>query len=266
MSAAIARRSDTVVIQSHRLPLPFDWLEPCLESVRNWAAGRGYDYRFEDDAIFDRLDDDLRQKTKDQLVVASDLARLAALQAALDDGYGCAVWMDADMLVFDPDRLHLAPDDYALGREVWVQRDGRGQLRSYVKVHNAFLQFRDGNPFLAFYRHAAERIVRAHVPGRMTPQIVGPKLLTALHNVIGCPVVEEAGMLSPAVAWDLIGGGGPALAEFASRTRVGPAAVNLCGSLAGRDISSDDLRALVRQLISGTASRTLNALKQPLAR
>jgi hypothetical protein len=246
----VARRSDTVVIQSHRLPLPFDWLEPCLESVRNWAAVRGYDYRFEDDAIFERLDQDLREKTSDQLVIASDLARLEALQGALDQGYQCAVWMDADMLVFDPDRLHLAADGYALGREVWVQRSAPGRVRAYVKVHNAFLQFRAGNPFLAFYRHAAARIVRAHEPGRMVPQIVGPKLLTALHNVIGCPVVEEAAMLSPAVAEDLLAGGGAALSEFCATSRHRAAAVNLCGSLVDRDLPAAKVGALADRLLA----------------
>ena len=245
----MARRSDTVVIQSHRLPLPFDWLEPCLESVRTWAASRGYDYRFEDDAIFERLDDDLWQQTRSQLVIASDLARLAALQAALEEGYGCAVWIDADTLVFDPDRLHLAQDDYALGREVWVQEDVQGRPRSYVKVHNAFMQFRMGNPFLAFYRHAAERIVRAHAPGHMVPQIVGPKLLTAMHNIIGCPVVEEAGMLSPAVSRDLLAHGGTALDEFGLRSIRRPAAVNLCGSLADRELSAGELSELTARLL-----------------
>lgn len=246
----MARSSDTVVIQSHRLPLPFNWLERCLESVRSWAAARGYDYRFEDDAIFERLDQDLREKTRDQLVVASDVARLAALQGALDEGYECAVWMDADMLVFEPDRLRLAPEDYALGREVWVQRSAPGRVRSYVKVHNAFLQFRAGNPFLTFYRHAAERIVRAHVPGRMVPQLVGPKLLTALHNVIRCPVVEEAAMLSPAVAEDLLAGGGAALSEFCARSRRRVAAVNLCGSLVDGDLYASRFAVLTERLLA----------------
>jgi len=248
VSEPTARRSDTVVIQSHRLPLPFDWLEPCLASVRGWAASRGFDYRFEDDSIFERLDEDLLRKTAAQRVVASDLARLAALQAALVEGYRCAVWMDADMLVFDPDGLHLAPDDYALGREVWVQEDGRGRLRSYVKVHNAFLQFRTGNPFLAFYRHAAERVVRRHAPAGMVPQIVGPKLLTTLHNVIDCPVVEAAGMLSPAVLGDLLSGGGRALDEFRARSRGDLAAANLCGSLQGETLSRRQVEALAVHL------------------
>lgn len=33
-----ASRSDVLVLQSHRLPLPAAWLVPCLASVRAWTA------------------------------------------------------------------------------------------------------------------------------------------------------------------------------------------------------------------------------------
>lgn len=227
--------SHTLVLQSHRLPLPGRWLEPCLDSVRAWAQASGFDYRFEDDALFDGLDAPLRERTAGQPVIAADLARLAVLEGALHEGYRRAVWLDADTLVVDPDRLILSDDDYALGREVWIQREDR-RLRAYVKVHNAFLQFGAGNPFLGFYRHAAERIVLAHT-GDMVPQLVGPKLLTALDNLIGCPVVEEAAMLSPAVIDDVLAGGGAALTLFQARSSRPPAAVNVCGSLVGRDVA-----------------------------
>lgn len=243
-----AAGGDTLVLQSHRLPLPGRWLEPCLASVRAWAAGRGFAYRFEGDELLHRLPDDLRARTSGQTAIAADLARLSALGEALDAGYRRAVWIDADTLVIDPTRLNLPATDYALGREVWIQPAGaRGRLRAYVKVHNAFLLFAAGNPFLSFYRHAAERIVRAH-QGPMVPQLVGPKLLTALHNLIECPVAESAGMLSPAVARDLVAGGGPALDLFLARSPVPPAALNLCGSLVGREFSAQDMVTLVEAL------------------
>jgi hypothetical protein len=225
---------NVLVIQSHRQPLPGRWLEVCLQSVRAWAASRGYAYRFEDDALFRHLDPDLRRRTAAQLPIAADLARLAALEQALAEGWGAVVWIDADTLVLDPHRLDLPAAAYALGREVWVQRDRSG-LRVFVKVHNAFLLFRRGNPFLAFYRHAAETLVRRH-QGPMAPQFIGPKLLTALHNLVGCPVAERAGMLSPAVAHDVLSGGGAALDLFRRHSVETPAAVNLCGSLVGREI------------------------------
>lgn len=243
MSGTIGR---VLVLQSHRLPLPAPWLEPCIESVRAWAADRGHAYRFEDDTLLRRLPADLRRRTRDQPVVGADLARLAAIAAALDEGYGAVVWFDADTLVIDPAALHLPTDSYAVGREVWVQRDAH-RWRAWVKVHNAFLLFRPGNPFLTFYRHAAERVVRAH-QGLMVPQLVGPKLLTALHNVVNLPVAERAAMLSPAVARDLLAGGGAALALFRARSREAPASVNLCASLVGREIDAGAIVEVMERL------------------
>lgn len=242
----------TLVLQSHRQPLPAPWLQPCLDSVRSWARGCGFGYRFIDDALFDFVPGDLRDKLRHRPVIAADLARLGLLSAALDDGFGTVIWMDADTLVFDPAALVLPDADYALGREVWIQPQ-QGRLRDYVKVHNAFLMFRAGNPFLAFYRHAAERIVRAH-EGPMAPQLVGPKLLTALHNLIDAPVAERAGMLSPTVARDLLAGGGPALERFRIRSPEPAAAVNLCGSLVGSELAVAETEGVVRLLLGAPAA------------
>lgn len=247
VGAALTRAvAATLVLQSHRQPLPGAWLVPCLDSVRRWARLQGFDYRFEGDALLARVPADLLERTRHRRVVATDLARLAAIEAALADGYRTVVWLDADTLVLDPACLILPDDGYALGREVWVQPAENGP-RVFVKVHNAFLMFRAGNPFLAFYRHAAERIVRAH-EGPMVPQLVGPKLLTALHNLVRCPVCEPAAMLSPAVARDALAGGGPALDAFRQRSRQAPAALNLCGSLVGREISEAEVERLVERL------------------
>ncbi|MEQ9002414.1 MAG: hypothetical protein RIE74_02510 [Pseudomonadales bacterium] len=242
---------NTVVLQSHRLPLPAPWLARCLDSVRGWAARRGFEYRFEDDALFDRLPGDLRERTAGRPVIAADLARLAACRAVLDEGAEAVVWVDADTLVIDAEGWLLPEDDYALGREVWVQRDG-GRVRDYVKVHNAYLLFRPGNPFLDFYHHAAERIVRAH-RGPMAPQLIGPKLLTALHSLAQCPVDERAAVLPPAVAHDLLAGGGDALTRFRARSVAAPAALNLCGSLVGRELDVDALVAVMDRLASNPA-------------
>jgi hypothetical protein len=247
----------TRVIQSQRRPLPHGWLAPCLESVRGWAELRGFEYRFLDDALFDVLPADLREKTRDQLVVASDIARLIVLRQALAEGHDTVIWCDSDFLVFDPQRLTLPPESYAVGREIWVQSDGK-RLRSHIKVHNAFLAFRHGNAFLDFYLESAQKLVRAH-RGPMVPQFVGPKLLTAIHNIVGCPVAESAAMLSPEVARDVVAGSGPALALFNTNSRSAPAAVNLCASLAGtpparrsrgRKTARSSMRAVIERLLS----------------
>lgn len=205
--------------------------------MRAWAERQGYAYRWLDDALFDALAPELRSRLAAAPVVASDLARLEVLAAALDEGFDTVVWWDADTLIFEPERLRLPDAPYAVGREVWLQ-PLTGPPRAYVKVHNALLMFRRGNPFLNFYRHAAERVLRAH-DGPMVPQLVGPKLLTALHNLMRLPVLESAAVLSPRLFAALMAqNAAPAavkdrarvLALFHRRSPEPPAAFNLCAS------------------------------------
>ena len=252
MSAAGAPDT-TLVLQSHRQPLPLWWLEACLQSVRSWAQSRGYCYRFEDDRLIHRLHPDLLAKTVARPAVAADLGRLSALQAALAEEFETVVWLDADTLVFDPARFELPAGPYALGRELWVEPAPGGGVKTWNKVHNAFLMFRSGNPFLDFYRHAAERIVGLH-EGPMVSQLVGPKLLTALHNLIQCPVLEEAAVLAPAVAADLLAGGGRCLDAFRAHTAAPPAVVNLCASLTGSQDGTGRMPRLIERLLADPAA------------
>lgn len=245
--------SATLVLQSHRDPLPYAWLEPCLDSVRTWADRYRYDYRFIGDELFAPLTAGELEKTRDQPVIATDLARLLQIQLFLESGYTTVVWCDADLMVFNPDGLVLTDSAYALGREVWVQpASGRG-LKSYVRVHNAFLVFRRGNAFLPFYLETARRLLALN-SGRMPPQFIGPKLLSALHNICHCPVQENAGMLSPLVIKGLLGGAPDALQLLRRRSPAPLAAANLCASsVAGGALENAEMAALVSRLAAAAS-------------
>jgi hypothetical protein len=241
--------SPTLVIQSHRDPLPYDWLRFCQNSVSAWAQTSGYDYQFIGDEIFDLIDPGLVDKVGDQVVIASDLARLKCLQRGLTDGYESVIWCDADFLVFDSQNFLLPASDFVLGREVWVQADEDGKLRAYSKVHNAFLMFRRGNHFLDFYCDTAERLLRLN-QGNMPPQFIGPKLLSALHNIAQCPVMEIAGMLSPLVMKDLLTGRGKALELFQLKSPAVLAGANLSSSLAQREgLGEVEMEAVIGRLL-----------------
>ena len=244
---------DTLVIQSHRAPLPYPWLERCLASVRDWCALRAYGYRFMGDELFERLPDSIRSILPGQTVIASDLARLLVLREALNSGYRSAVWMDADFLIFDPQAFVLPDVSCAAGREVWVQHDKHGGLRSYSKVHNAFLLFARGDSFLDFYADTAQRLLTLNT-GPVPAQFIGPKLLTALHNVACLPVLETAGMLSPLVIKDLLAGGGPALDLFRADSPQPLAGANLCVSSCERgDVSEQEMQCLIDRLLQRDA-------------
>lgn len=240
--------STTLVVQSHRQPLPYPWIESCLASVRHWSKTNGFDYRFVGDELFDSLSQDLLKKTAGEKVIATDLCRLHLLQGGLQQGFTTVIWCDADFLIFDPDNFELPDYSYALGREVWVQADRNNRLKVYKKVHNAFLMFRQGNHFLDFYAETAERLLSRNI-GTMPPQFIGPKLLTAIHNIAICPVMETAGMLSPPVIRDLIQEQGCALEMFLRESPHRIYAANLSSSVVDQELISDaDMTRLIGRL------------------
>jgi len=227
-----------LVIQSHSEPLPAAWLEACTASVRRFAGACGFEYRWLGDELFESLPASLLEKTRNQRVVATDLARLAVLQTGLDEGFEPVVWIDADVLVLDHERFRLTDSAAQFGREVWVQRERGGALKVYRRIHNAIMAFRRADPVLPFYRYAATRILERYdrpdaggsSGGAMVPQLIGPKLLTLLHNAIGFDVLETAGVLSPPVVADLLAGGGRALETYRRACTADVLAVNVCGS------------------------------------
>lgn len=218
---------NTLVIQSHRSPLPYAWLTHCLESVRHWCERNHFEYRFLSDELYDFLPKDVSERVKDRKVIASDLARLYVLQEALSTKTETVVWLDADFLIFDPVNFVIPDESCAVGREVWVQHDKHGRMKTFKKVHNAFLMFRKGNHFLDFYTETAQRLLLKN-QGGIPPQFIGPKLLTALHNVSQLPVMESAGMLSPLVIKNINQGGGEALQYFIRHSPCPIAGANLC--------------------------------------
>lgn len=227
-----------------------------MRSVREWAEACGYRYRFEDDTLFARVPGWARAKAAHRPMVLSDLGRLHLLSECLATGE-TAIWLDADVLVFDPDALTAAldlPDGYLLGREHWVQPAIKQRPRVRRSVHNALCAVAPGNPFLVFYIEAATRILARHDGKAMVPQLIGPKFLTALDNMMGLPATPAVNMASPLVLSDIAAGGGPALDAFRAAQDVPPAALNLCQSYAGAEadgvaVGADLMRRVIDRLL-----------------
>lgn len=235
-----------------------------MQTVRAWSQSNRFDYRWLGDELFAPIASVLLDKIGEQRVIASDLGRLYALKQGLET-HERVLWLDADFLIFNPAQFILPidklPSDkefsqgYMVGREVWIQEDpqrGAVRLKSYVKVHNAFLMFDRENSFLDFYLSHAQQLLHEY-DGPMPPQFVGPKLLTAIHNVVGCPVMETAGMLSPLVIGGLLSGGRDteAINLFQKRSKEKLAAANLCSSLTQKsNCSEQQMNKLIRMLLS----------------
>ncbi len=237
----------TVVCQSYRSENVPPWMKTCLESVQGWAALKGWDYRFEGDEFLGRVPGWYRENAGGRLPVISDLARLLFIRDLLDEGYARVIWLDADLLVFDPAGLDVeVAEEFAFGRENWVQADGKGGLRLYRNVHNAISVFAKGNSFLDFYIYACRSVV-GRLRGGGPNQVVGPKLLTSLHNTLGFSLIESVGAFSPLVLGDIATGGGPALDLLKGEQKETLRAANLCAS---QDVAEDVLEAVCKRLLA----------------
>ena len=231
----------TVIYQSFRTSGVPGWVSTCLSSVENWAAGQGHAYRFYDDKIFRRVPSWVMEKAGENLQIATDLGRLILAKELLAEEFERVVWVDADILVFDPERLFLAIDqEYAFGREVWVQPVNAGRIKAYKNVHNAISVFCRNNSFLEFYIHSCLNIL-GRAEGPLVPQIIGTKFLTALHNIIGFNLINDVGMASPLVVHDIANGGGAALDLLRQKSPAPLCALNLCTSLAGGRVDDVNL-------------------------
>jgi hypothetical protein len=227
----------TVVYQSFRNDTVRGPIARCVATVEAWAGARGFAYRFLGDELFERVPDWFRARVGGNRLPMSDLARLKVAREFLDEGFARAIWVDADVVVFDPDNFDIAiAEDYAFCREVWMRRGRGGKPLATEGLHNAVCAFARGNAFLDFYIHACEQIVRG-VEGAVVSQKLGPDFLSRLKDVIGDRVLSDVGLFSPIVTADIGKGGGRAAAAYMKAFGHPVRAANLCLSFVGRESS-----------------------------
>src|SRR5690606_1161591 len=242
----------TCVIQSCSPSQREGWMGQCVESVQHWAEGKGYRHYLLGDEIFKLVPDWHREKVGRKLPIVTDLARLLLIQRALEKEYEEAIWLDADVLVFDPSLSLEIKGSCAFGQEVWVQ-EHEGRYAARRNVHNAVCVFRRGCVVLPFLIQTVESIMRRIHPDHIAPQIVGPKLLTALHSICAFDLLPEVGALSPDVCRDIAAGGGPALDLLRRKSETKPKAVNLCASLADAELAARVIETLRNSVVPARA-------------
>ncbi len=240
----------TIVYQSYRTSEVEDWITTAMASVEEWSEKAGFTYTKYGDEIFDRVPGWYQEKAGPYRQISTDLGRLVLARELLNAGYQRVIWLDADVLVFDPARFFITiTSGSAFGREIWVQKSVDGQLKAYKNVHNAFSCFCANSSFLDFYIDACQRIV-GRTNGNVPPQIVGTKLLTALHNMIGFQLVDGVGMASPLIVQDILNNTSKAI-ELLCETSAGPlCAVNLCASIVGKPSGGITIDPMMIQTIS----------------
>ena len=228
-----------IIIQSfHARPWP-KVIEVAVESVASWAKTRNYRYILFGDEVMDLLPNEFTVKCSNRLPMMIDLARLLIIRQLFEEGAEQVIWFDADVLIFSPQHfdVDLTPEQL-VGREIWVSKTKAGRWKAHKHVHNAVLSFRRTSPILDFLIFATERIGK-QLKAPASPQLVGPKLFSHIHNLVNLNVWEEAGMLSPGVMSNIINKGGPALDCYLRKQTRPALAANLCYSLVSKKI--DDI-------------------------
>lgn len=153
----LSHEKRTVVLQTFRTDQVPSWMLTAMASVRRWASLRGYDYAFTDDAFFSYAPPWVHERSGEQIFPVTDVARLYYLKDYLAKGYERAVWIDADVLIFDQATFDIdVPSGYAFSREVMMGSDRSEHIHfSRPSLNNAVMFFREGNPMLDFYCFAA---------------------------------------------------------------------------------------------------------------
>jgi hypothetical protein len=187
----------TLVIQTWRgSPIP-EWISRCLESAKSWSRSQGYDYHLDDGSSFSLCDPEYLRAAGENIITITNLSRFLLIQNALAGDYQRAIWLDADVFVFSPDRFAIdIADRYAFAREVWVQSHEDHWI-AHKGVNMAACVFCRGEPDLEFLIHAI-RHVALHRKLESNYQ-VGGNLLKGLWRSLAFATLDNVGMFSPEI-------------------------------------------------------------------
>lgn len=222
----------TIVHQSYRTVDVPAWIERCLGSVRSWAAASGYEYRFVDNRLFDYAGATYCAYVEYNKLAITNLARLELAREALMAGYERVIWVDADVIVFDPERLTLdTTAGCAFCHQVWIHVTKNGPVSGAPKVNNCVCVFTaDGasqlEQLIGIIRQTvAQREIRSSLE-------VGTDLLTELHRRTEFTLLTNVGLLSPSVVRGLAADDPSYVSIYAQAFGHPIYAANLCASKA----------------------------------
>lgn len=220
----------TVILQSYRTDNIPAWIASCLASARQWARIAGFDYEFVDDSFFDYAPAWVRVHRVQHMYPVTDIARLYLLRDRLNHGFERAVWLDADIIVFDPERFRVDTQaGYAFAHEIvpLLDRSGRVHLTG-PSINNSVIVMQKGCPTLDNYISAAEDILRRRPIEKWSRMMIGPDFLRTLAKTKPIERLMQVGLFTPPLLSDIAAGGGELSRQYRQRFGNAMAAANLC--------------------------------------
>jgi hypothetical protein len=144
------------------------------------------------------------------------------------------VWLDADVLVFDPQNFALkAHTGAAFAREHMLGAMPDGSIRAQKPgINNAVMVFDEGNAILPFYIHACESIIgHFHPEAGLARTALGPGLLQRLATVLPLECINQVGLFTWRMMQEISAGQSRMAQLYAGCAGVPLAAANLCNHI-----------------------------------
>ncbi|BCJ90467.1 hypothetical protein IZ6_12020 [Terrihabitans soli] len=198
-----------------------------METARSWAEGRKYDYRVLGDELFRGIPEVVAQKAASKLPL-TDIGRLLWSRRFLAEGeHDCVIWVDADVLVFDPDNFKIDVSRPELVcREVSVLTKDGGIVveRSY---NPTVLSFRRDSALLPRWISACEGVTQ-RLP-KLPNEAFGRPLLEALAKTQELKCIESVAHNTLDITSDIIKGQRQNIRRLVQKAKDPFGAANLSG-------------------------------------
>lgn len=255
----------TIVYQSYRTYDVPAWISTCMQTVKDWAMLKGFDYQMIDDKLFDYVPDWYKEKAQGQIQPISDLARLELAKEFLLKGYERTVWIDADILIFQPEKLNInTTEEYLFCQEAWIELESgstveSGKIVCSSKVHNALTVFTQNNKFLDFYIYVCKQIVKNN-QGRLSSIEVSTRFLTNLHQFFPLPLFTNMGLFSPINMYAIASEKNYYTQEYVKLLGSPVYAANLCSSFRNKNYQGIDMNDKLYEIVIGKLLETKGEL------
>lgn len=230
----------TIVYQSYRTFNVPTWIEKCMETVKKWAKVKGFDYEFIDDRLFEYVPKWYAEKSNNNILLISDLARLELAKEYLGKEYDRTIWVDADIVVFDIDNFKIdITEEFAFCREIWVDKLPNNKIRYGGGINNAVTVFTKKNSMLEFYIYACKSLVK-NKAGNIDKFDVGTRFLSSLYPNVYFQLMTNVGLFSPYMMWSIATDKSDFIEQYMKKFKFPMQAANLCSSLKNTHYNDGD--------------------------
>lgn len=219
-----------------------------MTTVRAWADGKGYDYRVLGDELFLGIPEPVARKVESKLPL-TDIGRLLWTRRFLAErDHDCVIWVDSDVLVFDPANFKIDVSKPELVcREISVLTKDGGTVveRSY---NPTVLSFRNGSALLPRWIAACEGLAQ-RLP-KLPNEAFGRPLLEALAKTQPLRCVESVAHNTLDITSDIIKGRRQNIRRLVQKAKEPFGAANLSGHF---PLEEDVFDEVVERLIADGA-------------